>query len=82
MHLNIENYVIKYHKYMVHKAQWLKVIVVLHPLDIPNNTWESISMDFIVSLPCTHKGHDVIFIPMKFTVTTQDLANQLVNELV
>ena len=46
-------------------------------------------MDFNVSLPCTQKGYDVIwvvvrltkiarFIPMKSTVTSQDLAYQFV----
>ena len=31
------------------KAERLKAAGLLHPLDIPNNKWESISMDFIVS---------------------------------
>ena len=61
--------------------------------DIPNNKWESISMDFIVSLPRTQKGHDVIwvvvdrltkmarFIATKTMVTAPELAYQFVDEL-
>jgi hypothetical protein len=42
----------------MNKAERLKAAGLLHPLDIPNNKWESISIDFIVSLPCTQRGHD------------------------
>ena len=50
-------------------------------------------MDFIVNLPCTKIGHDVIwvvvdrltkmarFIATKTTITTPELAYQLVDEL-
>jgi hypothetical protein len=66
---------------------------LLHPLDIPNNKWESISMDFIVSLPHTQWGHDSIwvvvdrltklarFIPTKTTVKAHELVYQFVDEL-
>ena len=76
------------HKYMtqclqcqVKKSERLKVVGILHSLDILNNKWESISMDFIASLPRTQRGHDAIwvvfdrplklvrFIPTKTTVT-------------
>ena len=33
---------------------------LLHPLDIPEWKWESISMDFIVGLPRTLGGHNSI----------------------
>ena len=70
-----------------------KAAGLFHPLDIPNNKWESISMDFIVSLPRTQRGHDSIwvvvdrltklarFIPTKTTVKAHKLAYQFVNEL-
>ena len=50
-------------------------------------------MDFIVRLPCTHKGHDVIwvvvdrltkmarFIGIKITITTSKLVDQFFDEL-
>ena len=46
------------------KAERLKAVGLLHPSDIPNNKWESTSMDFIVTLnpkrhlllPLTQKG--------------------------
>jgi hypothetical protein len=62
-------------------------------LDIPNKKWKSISMDFIVSLSRTKKGHDAIwvvvdrltkmtrFIPTKTTVIAHDLAYQFTNEM-
>jgi hypothetical protein len=77
----------------INKAERLKVAGLLHPLDIHNKKWEIISMDFIVSLPRTERGHDSIwvivdrltklarFIPTRTTIKAQELAYQFVNEL-
>ena len=93
MRSNIHSYVTKCHQYEVNKVERLKPVALLHPLEIPNNKWESISMDFIVSLPCSPKGHDSIwvvvdrlikmprFIATKTMVTTPKLAYQFVDEL-
>ena len=51
---------IKYHQCLVKKAQGRKGIGPLHSLDIPNNKWENIIIDFIIRLPCTKKSHEVI----------------------
>ena len=42
------------------RLKWLNTVVLLHPLDIPNEKQESISMNSIVSLLCTEQGHDAI----------------------
>ena len=42
------------------KAEHQRPIVLLKPLDVLMWKWESISMDFIVGLPQTPKGHDSI----------------------
>ena len=34
----------------------------LKPLEIPEWKWESISMDFVSSLPKTSRGHDVVWV--------------------
>ena len=59
---------------------------LLQPLEIPEGKWESISMDFIIGLPNTQRGHDAIwvvvdcltkmakFIPTKTTMSTPELA--------
>ena len=62
MRLDIHIYVTKCHQCQVNRVEQLKAARLLHPLEIPNNKWESISMDFIVSLPCTQKGHDAIWV--------------------
>ena len=73
-------------KCQVNKAECLKAGGLLHPLEIPNGKWESISMDFIVGLPTTNHGRDAIwvvvdhltkmcrFIPTKTTIKTLELA--------
>ena len=93
MRPDIHSYVTKCHQCQVNKAERLKAAGLLHPLDIPNNKWESISMDFIVSLPRTQKGHDAIwvvvdrltkmarFIATKTAVTAPEWAYQFVDEL-
>jgi hypothetical protein len=90
---DVQTYVVKCLQCQINKAERLKVAGLLHPLDIPNKKWESISMDFIVSLPRTQRGHDSIwvivdrltklarFIPTRTTVKAQELAYQFVNEL-
>jgi transposase InsO family protein len=59
---------------------------LLQPLPIPERRWESISLDFIMSLPRTARGHDAIlvivdrlskrahFIPTWTTVTAEETA--------
>jgi hypothetical protein len=35
----------------INKGEILKYLGLIHPLHIPNQTWEEISMNFIISLP-------------------------------
>src|SRR3954451_14395366 len=35
---------------------------MLQPLPIPDKKWDIVTMDFIMQLPLTKKGHDVIFV--------------------
>ena len=86
MHKSVECYVVHYQQCQVNKAERLKVRGLLQPLEIPEGKWESISMDFIVGLPNTLRGHDAIwvvvdrltkmakFIPTKTIVSTPELA--------
>ncbi|MCO5572532.1 hypothetical protein L7F22_026287 [Adiantum nelumboides] len=39
---------------------------LLHPLEIPQGNWESISMDFIVGLPTIARGHDSVWVVIKY----------------
>ena len=44
------------------KAEHQRLAGLLKPLDVLMWKWESISMDFIVGLPRTPKGHDSIWV--------------------
>jgi len=44
------------------KAVHLRPAGLLQPLSIPGWKWEEISMDFIVGLPLTQKGHNSIWV--------------------
>ena len=46
----------------MNKVERLKAGGLLHPLEIPDGKWESISMDFITGLPTTNRGHDAIWV--------------------
>ena len=94
MCFDVHKYVAQCLQCQINKLERLKVAGLLDPLiDIPNNKLESISMDFIVSLPRTQRGHDAIwvvvdrltklarFIPTTTTVTAQQLPYQFVDEL-
>ena len=42
------------------KVEHQKPAGLLTPLDVPEWKWDSISMDFVTSLPNTPRGHDAI----------------------
>ena len=46
------------------KAKHRKPLETLQPLPIPKQKWEHITMDFVVGLPCTRIGYNVIWVIM------------------
>ena len=93
LHKDVQDYVVQCQKCQVNKAERLKAGGLLQPLEIPQGKWESISMDFIVGLPNTSRGHDAIwvivdrltkmcrFIPTKTTVKTPELAKLFIENI-
>jgi hypothetical protein len=43
--------------------------VIYHPLSIPTQPWESISMDLLGGLPTTRKGHEYLFVEVDLDST-------------
>jgi len=64
----------------------------LHPLQIPNSQWDTLSVDFVVELPLS-SGHDAVmtvvdsvskqahFIPMHTTVTVEGVARLFLHQV-
>ena len=76
------------------KAVHLKPTGLLQPLSVPGWKWEEISMEFIVGLPLTQKGHNSIwvivdcltksahFIPVHSTYRPSDYAELYFSQIV
>jgi hypothetical protein len=59
---DIAGYVEKYLTCLQVKAEHQKPSGMLQPLDIPIWKWEKITMDFVMKLPRTKKGHDAVWV--------------------
>ena len=93
MHKYVELYVVHCQECQVNKAERLKVGGLLQPLEILEGKWKSVSIDFIVGLPNTQRGHDAIwvvvdrltkmakFISTKTSVSTLELAWLFLDQL-
>ena len=76
------------------KVEHQKPAGLLTPLDVPEWKWDSISMDFVTSLPNTQRGHDAIwvvvdrltksahFIPINITYSVAQLAEIYIHNIV
>ena len=76
------------------KAEHQKPSGLLQPLPIPEWKWEHITMDFVVGLPTTQKGHNAIwvivdrltksahFLPIKITHNLDHLAKLYIHEII
>ena len=59
---DVRRYVQSCHSCQANKATTHKPFGLLNPLPIPDEPWESVSMDFIIHLPPTKEGHDAILV--------------------
>jgi len=61
MSIDIQKYVAECDLCQGNKTENISTPEVLHPLHVPNQKWEEISMDFIEGLPVS-KGKDKILV--------------------
>jgi hypothetical protein len=85
MNVNIAKYLTSVGVCQQVKAEHKRSVGLLKPLEILEWKWGHITMDFMVGLPCTHRGKDVVwfvvdrlaksanFIPMKMTNLAEEL---------
>ena len=62
MKSDVANFVNKYLVYQKVKIEHQKSSGTLQPLEIPKWKWESILMDFVIGLPRTFAGYDIIWV--------------------
>jgi hypothetical protein len=62
MSADIQNYVAECDLYQRNKNENVLTPGLLHPLHIPNQKWEEISMDFIEGLPISNKKDKILVI--------------------
>jgi hypothetical protein len=62
MKQEITKYVAECDTYRRVKVGHLRIAENLQPLSVPEWKWENICMDFIVGLPRTSRGHDLIWV--------------------
>lgn len=58
----VERYVGEHAQCQLNKAERQKQAGLLLSLQIPNQKWTSILMDFVIGLPHTSRGHDAIWV--------------------
>ncbi|MCO5550689.1 hypothetical protein L7F22_004179 [Adiantum nelumboides] len=93
MQQDVIKYVKACHSCQIMKASRQLPQGLLQPLPVPKERWESISMDFITTLPCTSKGNAQIlvivdrfskmahFIPCKKAASAPDIASLFVQHI-
>ena len=59
---DVEYYVTHCEACQRNKASTAQRAGELQPLSIPSRRWASVSVDFVVKLPLTHRGHDTILV--------------------
>ena len=62
MHQQIRRYVEICDVCQRNKSRCGNVAGKLQPLEVPDERWQSVSMDFVVELPMTKRGHDAIWV--------------------
>ena len=94
MRRDVADYVSKCFTCQQVKAEHQRLEGMLQPLHVPEWKWAAISMDFIVGLPKTKRGHDSIlvivdqltksayFLPVRTTHSAEALAQLYVREIV
>ena len=62
MKRDVAEFVAKYLIFQQIKIEHQRPAGLLKPLPVPTRKWEHITMDFIMGLPRTRKGHDAIWV--------------------
>jgi hypothetical protein len=62
MRADVENYVSTCSKCQRNKSSTQRPAGLLQPLGVPDYRWQEVTLDFIVQLPKTKKGHDAIVV--------------------